>query len=424
MKRHSTLLVIYNCILKKQRHYFSNKGPSSQGYAFSSSHVWVWELDCEENWALENWCFWTVVLEKTLESPLDCKEIQSVHPKGNQSWIFTGRTDTEAETPILWPPDAKSWLIWKEHDMLGKSDGRRRKRQQRMRWLDGITDSMGMSLSRLRELVMTGRPGVLQSMRSKSWTWLSDWTELTEMQIKTIKRYHFSPTRIHYFGEGYWYKLRNNCFSVPPLAAVGDAQWMLNWVELKTSACKRLVLLAVEWELDPRTFYLDLMFFFYSIPPLTLLSPPLTFWPWFEARLRWLCPSSWDHLTVRDSSRGSFGFQWYMRSWGPKMEAKTKGRYQELIHEGWDTQPHIALYPFLSGLYYFSGLYRDREAAFIIFPVLYLGTSQVVLVKNPPGNAGGVRDTGLISGSGRSPGEGRGNRLQYSCLENSVDRGA
>ena len=116
MKRHSTLLVIRKCILKKQRHYFANKGPSSQGYAFSSSHVWVWVLDCEESWALKNWCFWTVVLEKTLESPLDCKEIQSVHPKGNQSWIFTGRTDAEVETPILWPPDAKSWLIWKDHD--------------------------------------------------------------------------------------------------------------------------------------------------------------------------------------------------------------------------------------------------------------------------------------------------------------------
>ena len=116
MKRHSTLLVIYNCILKKQRHYFSNKGPSSQGYAFSSGHVWVWELDCEENWALENWCFWTVVLEKTLESPLDCKDIQLVHPKGSQPWIFIGRTDVEAEAPILWPPDMKNWLTGKDSD--------------------------------------------------------------------------------------------------------------------------------------------------------------------------------------------------------------------------------------------------------------------------------------------------------------------
>ena len=100
--------------IKKQRHYFANKGPSSQGYGFSSSHVWMWELDCEESWVLKNWCFWAVVLEKTLESPLDCKEIQPVHPKGNQSWIFVGRTDAEAETPILWPPDAKNWLIGKD----------------------------------------------------------------------------------------------------------------------------------------------------------------------------------------------------------------------------------------------------------------------------------------------------------------------
>ena len=102
--------------IKKQRHYFAKKGPSSQSSGFSSSHVWMWELDHKESWALKNWCFWTVALEKTLESPLDCKEIQPVHPKGNQSWIFIGRTDTEAETPILWPPDVKSWLIWKDPD--------------------------------------------------------------------------------------------------------------------------------------------------------------------------------------------------------------------------------------------------------------------------------------------------------------------
>ena len=87
---------------------FANKGPSSQGYSFSSGHVWMWELDCEESWMPKNWCFWTVVLEKTLESLLDCKEIQLVHPKGDQSWVFIGRTDAEAEIPILWPPDAKS----------------------------------------------------------------------------------------------------------------------------------------------------------------------------------------------------------------------------------------------------------------------------------------------------------------------------
>ena len=100
--------------IKKQRHYFAKKSSSSQSYGFSSSQVWMWELDYKENWAVKNWSFWTVTLEKTLESPLDCKEIQLVHPKGIQSWIFIGMTDTEAETPVLWPPDAKNRLIWKD----------------------------------------------------------------------------------------------------------------------------------------------------------------------------------------------------------------------------------------------------------------------------------------------------------------------
>ena len=94
----------------------TNKGLSSQSSCFSSSHIWMWELNYKESWAPKNWCFWTVVLEKTLESPLGCKEIQPVHSKGDQSWVFIGRTDVEAETPILWPPDAKSWLIWKDPD--------------------------------------------------------------------------------------------------------------------------------------------------------------------------------------------------------------------------------------------------------------------------------------------------------------------
>ena len=140
-------------IFKKQRCYFANKGPSSQGYGFSSSHVWMWELDYKESWAPKNRFFWTVVLEKTLESPLDCKEIQPVNPKGNQSWMFIGRTDAEAETPILWPPHAKSWLTRKESDAW-KEWRLRIKGQQRMRWWNGTTDSMDMSLSELRELVM------------------------------------------------------------------------------------------------------------------------------------------------------------------------------------------------------------------------------------------------------------------------------
>ena len=112
--------------IKKQRCYFANKGLSSQSYGFSSSHVWMWELDYKGSWVPKNWCFWTMVLEKTLESPLDCMEIQPVHPRGNQSWIFTGRPDAEAETPILWPPDAKSWLIGKDPD-AGKDWGQEEK---------------------------------------------------------------------------------------------------------------------------------------------------------------------------------------------------------------------------------------------------------------------------------------------------------
>ena len=127
--------------------YFADKVLTSQSYGFSSSHVWIWELDYKESWVPKNWCFWTVVLEKTLASPLDCREMQPVHPKGNQSWIFIGRTDAEAETPILWPPDVKNWLIGKdpdaEKDWMWEEKGTTEDEM-----VDGIIDSMDKSLGK------------------------------------------------------------------------------------------------------------------------------------------------------------------------------------------------------------------------------------------------------------------------------------
>ena len=163
--------------IRKQRHYLVNKGPSSQGYGFPSDHVWMWELDYKERWVEKNWYFCTVVLEKTLESPLDCKEIQPVHPKGDQSWVFIGRTDVEAETPTLWPPDVKSWLIWKDPD-AGKDWGQEEK-GTRQRWDDWIASPTQWTWVWVnsRSWWWTGRPGMLQSMGLQSQTWLNQ-TEL------------------------------------------------------------------------------------------------------------------------------------------------------------------------------------------------------------------------------------------------------
>ena len=170
--------------IKKPRHYFANKGLSSQSYGFSSSHVQVWVLDYKESWALKNWCFWTVVLEKILESPLGYKEIQPVQPKGNQSWIFIGRTNAAVETRILWPPDAKNWLIWKDPD-AGKYWRREKgmKEDEMVGWhhrLNGHESEQAQG-----SWWWTGRPGMMWFMGSQRFR--QDWA--TELNLTKIQYY-------------------------------------------------------------------------------------------------------------------------------------------------------------------------------------------------------------------------------------------
>ena len=166
--------------IKKQGHYFASKCAYSQSYGFSISQVWMWELDHNEGWAPKNWCFWMAVLKKILESPLDCKEIKPVNPKVNQSWMFIGRTDAEAKGPILWPPDAKNWLIGKDM-MLRKIEGKRRRGQQSKIWWDSIMDSMDMNLSKLRKIA-EDREAWHSAVHgvTKSRIWLSNWITTTK----------------------------------------------------------------------------------------------------------------------------------------------------------------------------------------------------------------------------------------------------
>ena len=249
--------------IKKQRHHFVNKGPSSQGYGFSSGHVWMWDLDYKVSWALKNWCFWTVVLEKTLESPSDCKEIQLVHPKGDQSWVFIGRTDAEAETPILWPPDAKSWLIWKDPN-AGKDWGRRRRGLQRMRWWMASPTWWTWVWVKLRELEI-GRPGVLWSMEQQrvghDWATELNWTDhmipsMWNVKSKSVDKgsrlvVDYSWLRVGSDRQGVWVSFRSN-------KSILKLRWMQNSVDVLAG----IELYSFNWWLLWYVNYISIKLFF------------------------------------------------------------------------------------------------------------------------------------------------------------------
>ena len=174
-------------LIKRQRHYSANKGPSSQSYGFSSNHVWMWELEYKESWVPKNWCFWIVVLEKTLESPLDCKEIKPVNPKGNQSWLSLEGLMLKLKLQyfgrLMWKTDLLVKTL-----MLGKTEGRRRRRWQKMSWLDSITNSMDMNLRKCRESVVDREAwhAAVHGV-TKIRTWLSYWTETEYIYIYNFR---------------------------------------------------------------------------------------------------------------------------------------------------------------------------------------------------------------------------------------------